>query len=329
MNIAVFLPFLLNNEIRKIVISTGAVTTFAGSPLSGLNDGTGTDASFFSPTGICCDGKGNLYVADRGNNKIRKIVISSKAVSTFAGSNRAGSADGRGTAAGFYEPTGIVTDGNGNLYVADNFNNEIRKIDITTTMVTTLAGTVWSGSDNGTDTAASFNGPSGITYDKHGFLYVTDAHNNELRQIIIGNGVVTTIEVSSNSADSASVFNSPQGITIDNNCNLYVVDEGNNEIKRIGNFPTAVNNVSASTTISIYPNPASQTINVVLPSQNEITYPDIKIIDMMGREVISEDRMVFNNEKLSVNINSLQNGVYFLQVLANDNTMHVERFIKQ
>ena len=95
-----------NNKIRKIVIATGEVTTFAGSGSWGSANGTGTAASFNSPQGITTDGT-NLYLVDRSNHKIRKIIIASKAVTTLAGSGNYGFADGTGTAAKFYGPMGI------------------------------------------------------------------------------------------------------------------------------------------------------------------------------------------------------------------------------
>ena len=116
-----------NHLIRKIVISTGAVTTVAGTGSSGWANGTGTSASFSYPRGITTDGT-NLYVADMFNHLIRKIVISTGAVTTVAGTGSQGSADGTGTSASFYRPTGITTDGT-NLYVADYVNNLIRKIE--------------------------------------------------------------------------------------------------------------------------------------------------------------------------------------------------------
>ena len=105
---------------------TGAVTTLAGSTTSGHADGTGTAASFNAPQGITMDGA-NLYVADYGNNEIRKIVIATRVVTTIAGSTTYGSSDGKGTAAKFHGPNGITTDGT-NLYAADYSNNEIRRI---------------------------------------------------------------------------------------------------------------------------------------------------------------------------------------------------------
>ncbi|MGD0275413.1 MAG: carboxypeptidase regulatory-like domain-containing protein [Syntrophales bacterium] len=173
----------VNNTIRQIVISTGAVTTLAGTAgSSGSTDGAGSAALFNSPQGITTDGT-NLYVADTINNTIRQIVISTGAVTTLAGTaGSSGSADGIGSAARFSSPQGITTDGT-NLYVADASNNTIRKIVISTGAVTTLAGAAGSsGSIDGTGAAALFNSPQGITTDGTN-LYVADTDNNTIRKI--------------------------------------------------------------------------------------------------------------------------------------------------
>ena len=169
-----------NHLIRKIVISTGVVTTLAGTGSSGSANGTGTSASFYKPAGITTDGT-NLYVADRYNYLIRKIVISTGVVTTVAGTGSSGSANGTGTSASFDKPYGVTTDGT-NLYVADYYNYLIRKIVISTGVVTTLAGTGLSGSANGTGTSASFHLPRGITTDGTN-LYVTEGGNHLIRKI--------------------------------------------------------------------------------------------------------------------------------------------------
>jgi DNA-binding beta-propeller fold protein YncE len=223
-----------NHEIRKIVIATQVVSTFAGSTTSGHADGTGTAASFNYPGGITIDSTGtNLYVADEGNNTIRKIVIATAAVSTLAGSGSEGHAEGTGTAASFYYPRGITTDGT-NLYVADRGNEEVRKIVISSGVVTTFAGSTTSGHANGTGSAASFETPYGITTDGTS-LYVVDKYNCEIRKIVIATSAVTTLAGPDYSADgtgSAACFDSPQGIASDGT-NLYVVDTDNNEIRKI------------------------------------------------------------------------------------------------
>jgi sugar lactone lactonase YvrE len=116
------------DKIRKIT-PDGNVTTLAGSGSPGNADGAGTSASFRGPKGLAVDSSGNVYVADRGNNTIRKIT-SSGIVTTLAGSASPGSADGTGTAASFNSPAGVALDASGNLYVADSGNNKIRKITL-------------------------------------------------------------------------------------------------------------------------------------------------------------------------------------------------------
>jgi sugar lactone lactonase YvrE len=224
-----------NSTIRKIVIATGEVTTLAGSGLAGFTDGTGAAARFKYPCGITTEGT-NLYVADTGNNTIRKIVIATGEVTTLAGSGLAGSANGTGAAAKFNNPSGITTDGS-NLYVADTYDNTIRKIVIATGEVTTLAGSGLAGSTDGTGTAAKFNNPSGITTDGTN-LYVADTNNNTIRKIVIATGAVTTLagsaglEGSADGIGAAATFNNPGGVTTDG-ISLYVTDSNNELIRKI------------------------------------------------------------------------------------------------
>jgi hypothetical protein len=174
----------LNNKIRKIVISTGVVTTFAGpaagTTTSGSTNATGTSARFYEPLGITTDGT-NLYVADTKNHLIRQIGIDNRSVTTLAGTDGTpGTTDDTGTSASFHGPTGIATDGS-NLYVADRTGHLIRRIVISTGVVTTLAGSI-SGSTNATGTSAKFKAPSGITSDGID-LYVLDKNNHRIRKI--------------------------------------------------------------------------------------------------------------------------------------------------
>lgn len=227
-----------NHTIRKVVIATGVVTTLAGTAgSSGSADGIGNTATFFAPTNITTDGT-NLYVTDTYNHTIRQVVISTGAVTTLAGTaGSSGFADGTGTAARFYQPTGITTDGI-NLYVADTINNTIRQVVIATKVITTLAGTAGTfGSTDGTGTAARFNGPYGITTDGRN-LYVIDTWNNIIRQIVIATGTVTTFAGTAGSLGSAdgigasARFYNPYGITADGT-NLFVTDTANQTIRQV------------------------------------------------------------------------------------------------
>ena len=182
-----------SNDIRKVVLATGVVTTLAGSTVFGSADGTGLAATFYCPNEITTDGNA-LYVVDNGN-EIRKIAPSSGSLSamtsanavvtTLAGSTISGAADGTGTAAKFNSPAGITTDGT-SLYVTDYGNNKIRQIVIATGVVTSLTGAsgvpVTPGAADGAGATASFNSPTGITTDGTS-LYVTDYCNNQIRKI--------------------------------------------------------------------------------------------------------------------------------------------------
>ena len=217
-----------SHTIRKIVISTGAVTTLAGTVgTSGTTDGTGTSASLNKPYDITTDGT-NLYVADYLNHTIRKIVISTGAVTTLAGTaGTSGTTNGTGTSAKFNSPLGITTDGT-NLYVVEYNSNLVRKIVISTAVVTTIA-------DIGTS-SASYNVPLGITTDGTN-LYVAQMGSHKIHKIVISTGVVTTIAGSglNGSTDgtgtSASFFR-PTGITTDG-ISLYVADKDNHKIRKI------------------------------------------------------------------------------------------------
>jgi serine/threonine-protein kinase len=223
-----------NEMIRKISPS-GVVTTLAGNGKTGSANGTDTAASFFLPSGLAVDGAGNVYVADWGDQLIRKISPSG-VVTTLAGNGNRGSANGTDTVASFYEPAGVAVDEAGNVYVADQHNDLIRMIS-PLGVVSTLAGSGAHGSDNGESTAASFNIPNGVAVDSAGNVYVADEGNNLIRKISPSGGVTwlagTGQTGSANGAGYAASFKNPSGVAVDGAGNVYVADKGNNLIRRI------------------------------------------------------------------------------------------------
>lgn len=222
---------------------SGVVTTIAGAAGScGYTNNVGTLARFCAPDSIATDGT-NLYVGENGTHAIRKIVIATGAVSTFAGSltGASGVSDGTGTSALFGLPAGIVSDGT-SLYVADYGNNNIRKIDIATQQVTTIAGSVTgaSGVTNATGTNALFNHPVGLSKIGNN-LYVADYSSHVIRKVDLTTNPVTVTTFAGTglpgynlgtSPASSTLFDYPSEITSDGS-SLFVADSGNNDIRKI------------------------------------------------------------------------------------------------
>jgi sugar lactone lactonase YvrE len=250
-----------NNEIRKIT-TAGVVTTLSGTLTSGATNATaiGVAALFNGPTGVASDAAGaNVYVADYGNNAIRKIVVATGAVTTLAG-GKAGATNGTGTAAAFNGPAGVAVDGAGNVYVADYLNNQIRVVTAAG-VVTTLAGSTTAGAANGTGTAASFNGPRGVAVDAAGNVYVADSGNNLIREITPA-GVVTTLAGTgaagnASGAAGASTFYYPSGITVNAAGAVYVADAVNNLVRKIsGGTVTSIAGSGYLTLTSVFNGPS-------------------------------------------------------------------------
>jgi sugar lactone lactonase YvrE len=228
-------PAVITNGPVFTYLIPGETTTFAGSG-PGYLDATGTNALFSFPYGLINDASGNIYVADRSNNRIRKITPAGE-VTTFAGSGSGGAiVNGTGTAAGFYTPVGITLDATGNFYVSEVSNQAIRKIT-SAAVVTTLAGNGTAGNQNGTGTAATFNQPVGMVVDAAGNVFVADYINHLIRKITAA-GVVTTFAGSGTPAltdgtGTAASFNGPFALAFDAAGNLIVADYLNHAVRKI------------------------------------------------------------------------------------------------
>ncbi len=223
-----------NNLIRKIN-PDGLVSTIAGRSPDGSKSNAYPYVKLDNPSGIAIDTIGNIYVADAGNDLIRKISFDGK-VTDLAGNGNPGAIDGVGSSSSFYLPGGIAVDDKGNVYVSDTYNNKIRKINAGG-VVTTIAGNKIKGSNDGKDTSASFSHPAGIAVDKTGNIYVADVRNNKIRKIN-PDGTVTTFAGTglrgalNGPAMNASFYN-PYGVAVDKDGIVYVADYQNNLIRKI------------------------------------------------------------------------------------------------
>jgi streptogramin lyase len=281
----VFVADSFNSTIRKITPS-GVVTTLAG-----------TAALFNDPWGVAVDGSGNVFVADRDNDTIWKITPSGVVTTLAETAGSSGSADGTGAAARFSSPSGVAVDGSGNVFVADSFNNAIRKIT-PSGVVTTLAGTAGlDGSADGTGAAALFNQPEGVAVDGSGNVFVADTDNNTIRKIT-PSGVVTTLAGtagSSGSADgtgAAALFNGPSGVAVDGSGNIFVADTYNNAIRKItpSGVVTTIVGVAAPVSAGNLPGPLPASILspvgvAIDPSTGKlyITLPDAVMVAVLPK----------------------------------------------
>lgn len=227
-----------NHTIRKAT-PAGVVTTLAGAPSqTGGTNGTGSAARFGFIGGLAFDSAGNLFVSDTDHHRIRKITPAA-VVSTFAGGTAAlnwGSDDGTGDAARFYNPNGLAFDKDGNLYVADTFNNAVRKITpgaaVSTLQASFTDGGTWPSSEK-------FSGPRGLTFDAAGTLYVADTGNNMLRKIEAGGkastlaGLMTGLGQSIDGTGSAARFYYPWSAAVDRAGNVFVADRDSHTIRKV------------------------------------------------------------------------------------------------
>ena len=216
----VYVADMLNHRIR-IITPDGIVSTFAGSGFGGYGDGIAASASFTHPMGVAVDAAGNVYVADQGNNCIRKIA--SGQVTTFAGAGFAGRGwtDSIGTLARFDRPYGVAVDTSGIVYVADTYNGRIRKIT-SNRAVSTLA--------------TGFTTPTAVAVDAAGNVYVAEPSNNYIKKIT--SGVVTIFAGSwgtgfSDGVATNATFSYPKGVAVNALGNVYVTDNNNHSIRVI------------------------------------------------------------------------------------------------
>ena len=235
-----------NSRIRRVDGATGVITTVAGNGSFGFSGdgGPATSAALNSPRGLDLDSQGNIFIADRANNRVRKVDASTGVISTVAGDGTpAFSGDGgQATSASLNSFRGVGLDSQGNLFIADTENHRIRRVDAATGVITTVAGDgnpAYSG-DGGQATSASLNSPRGVVVDIAGNLFIADRDNNRIRKVDASTGVITTAAGDGTSgfsgdggpATSASL-SVPIHVALDAQGNLFIADTGNQRIRKV------------------------------------------------------------------------------------------------
>ncbi len=179
-----------NQRIREVNATTHVIATVAGNGNNGFNgDGiAATSASLYYPAGVAVDALGNVYIADRYNQRIREVNAGT--------GNGGGGFNGDGiaaTSANLYSPFGVAVDGQGNVYIADLDNLRIREVNATTHVITTVAGSGAFNGDSIAGTSANLNSPNGVAVDGQGNLYIADTNNQRIREVNVTTHEITTV----------------------------------------------------------------------------------------------------------------------------------------
>ncbi|MEW2043790.1 hypothetical protein AB0885_43780 [Streptomyces sp. NPDC005534] len=239
-----FIADTYNKRVRK-VDTQGTITTVAGTGSTGFDDDTrlATAARLAAPWGVAVDVYGNLFIADTYNKRVRKVDTHGT-ITTVAGTGEAGfNGDNQpATTAHLASPRGMAVDGYGNFYIADTYNNRVRKVD-GNGVITTVAGTGQEGF-NGDDqlaTVAHLASPRGVAVDAHGTLCIADTDNDRVRKVD-GNGVITTVAGTGEAAGqrvidgeplSMTPLRRPEFLAFDSQGNLYIADTHAHRVRRV------------------------------------------------------------------------------------------------
>ncbi len=247
-----------HNRIRKINATTGIITTIAGTGDGRFagDGGSATAAALNSPQGLAIDGVGNLYVADTGNHRVRKIEAATGNITTLAGDGNARffGDGGQAASASLATPSDVAADSLGNIYVADSNNSRIRKIN-SSGVITTVAGNGqfdFAG-DGGPAVNAVLNFPQGIAVDRSGILYIADTYNGVIRKIAAA-GTIATIAGTpgtdgfggDNNSATAAVLSEPAGLIVDAVGNLFIADTGNHRVRRVDVVTSVITSIAGT-----------------------------------------------------------------------------------
>lgn len=232
------------HRVHRIDRGTNVVTPVAGvgSPGFGGDDGPATSAMLDGPTGIAVDGLGNVYIADTGNHRVRRVDAETGSIVTIAGTGVGdfGGDGGPATGADLNYPYRVTVDGLGNVFIADTYNNRVRKVDADTGVMSTVAGGGTSLGDDGPATAAQLTEVYDITLDSAGNLYIADASWGRVRRVLATTGTITTVAGDGNYGDTgdggpatSARLRYPVSVEVDALGNLYVGDGDTPRIRRV------------------------------------------------------------------------------------------------
>ena len=316
-----------NQRIRK-VDTGGVMTVIAGVGLTGYSgdNGAAINAKLNNPVSVATDTFGNIFIADYGNNCIRKINTAG-VITTVAGTGTAGhSGDGAAaTAATLDTPTCVATDMAGNIYIADRNNNCIRKVNaggIISNFAGSAAGTYGFAGDSSVATGALLAHPYGVAVDGQGNVYIADEENQRVRKVNTNDTIYTiagtgTLSFCGDGGDPMlACLNHPKGVAVDLLGNIYIADAFNNRIRKITVPIAGVNKVVGKTEVNMYPNPNRGSFNLSGHIKTKDGVVQLQMLDMTGRVMMSAALNSAGgdiNTQVQTPLNS-PSGIYFLKL---------------
>ena len=307
---------LANLRIRKVNLDTGSSITLVGqkseTEFPNINEPLG------GPFNVVFDKHGNLYVSVNGDSNVKKVEFSTGKVTVIAGTGDVGfSGDGgQASAAKLANPTGLILDGKGNLYISDSGNERIRKVNLSTNIITTVAGTGETGflGEDTDATKAQLANPLGLAIDNAGDLFVVDRGNNMVRKITLSTGKISTVVGNGEAGFSGdgelatnAKLSNPTGLAFNNTGELFVVDRGNNRIRKVSGLANeAVEDVTLGANIKVFPNPSTDKITIEL--NNNVELNTVTMFNANGGQV----KVQLNDNTL--NVAKLPRGIYVLKI---------------
>lgn len=329
----IFIADIGNHRIRKVDVVTGIISTVAGTGTVGFNgDGiSATSAQLNNPNDLCFDKNGNLFFSDAANFRVRKINPQG-VISTVIGNGIPGNSGDGGLAvdAKISSSRGIALDTAGNLYVVNQGVGalNVRKVDMSTGIINTVAGTGIADYNGDEISANSANmGPVRVAFDNYGELYISDNYNDRIRKVN-ADGIISTVAgngIMGYSGDGGlatfAQLNSPSGIAFDSCNNMYITEVQQGRIRKVSFNPNCWPlNINQTTPLSfsIHPNPVTSQLTIT--STNKIK--QTTITDITGREVL------YSTEN-TIDVSGLVSGVYFVRVWDVNGNDITQKIIKQ
>ncbi len=250
-----------NNAVEELNLTTGSLTTIAGNGTFGDagDGGPAIDAELASPSAVAVDSTGqNVYIADTFNNAIREVNLASGIITTVAGTLGTAGFSGNGgpaTSATLFDPSGLVVDRSGNIYIADSDNDVVREVNASTGIISTIAGTALTAGftgDGGLATSATLSAPWGLALNSTGTtLFIADRDNNAIREVNLATGIISTLAGSGTFGSTgdggpalAATLSSPRSVAVDTSGNVYIADALGNQVRMV-----AFGSSSASVTV--------------------------------------------------------------------------------